>query len=123
MLFHDHFYGFRDRYTGEEACSAGEVHWTPWDYALADAVEFIADHTNQHGHLVWEFEDTERVAVTINKKIDRHDAAVQRRTQGKKYKATPGEYFVSTLRLMDPEHDTWPTAQEWYEEQARLLGE
>jgi hypothetical protein len=122
MLFHDHFYGFRDEVTGEELCAPESCYWSEWDYALADAVTFIEEHTNQHGHLVWEFEDTERVAVTISKKVDRHEAAVQRKTQGKRYKATPGEYFVSTLHLIDPEHDDWPTYDDWLEEQIRLHG-
>lgn len=118
MLFHDHFFGHRDYYTGEEECAASDVSWTPWDYALADAMQFIQDHTNQHGHLVWEYE-SEDVEVIVNKKIDRHDAIVTRKTKGgknKPYNPTPGEYFVSRLELM-PWVKEWPTVGDWYRSQ------
>lgn len=119
MLFHDHFYGFRDHYTGDELVPAAEIHWTEWDYALADATRFIQDHTNQHGHLVWEYEDRENVEVLVEKKVDRHDALVEKRTGGKKYKKTPGEYFVSRLKLM-PWAEKWPTVSDWYKSQETL---
>lgn len=123
MLFHDHFYDFRDEETGEELVAAESVHWTEWDLALADAHQFIVDHTNQHGHLVWEYQSDD-VEVIVDKKIDRHDAIVERKTSGKKYKKAPGEYFVSRLALMPwSKENGWPTASDWYAEQARLTEE
>ena len=103
--------------------SADAVHWTDWDFALADAINFIKDHTNKHGHLVFEQEDRERVEVIVEKKIDRVDAIIERRTRGSKnkpYEPTPGEHYASRLKLM-PGEDKWPTAEEWYAEQDALL--
>lgn len=121
MLFRDHFFGFRDPETNEPELAADKVWWTGWDYALADAMQFIQDHTNQHGHLVWEYQSDD-VEVVVEKKVDRHDAIVERRTGGKKYKKSPGEYFVSRLKLM-PWAKEWPTADQWYAEQSKLTEE
>lgn len=122
MLFHDHFYGYRDPETGDPELAAGDVYWSEWDYALADAMQFIQDHTDQHGHLIWEVE-SDRTTVKITKKIDRHNAQVERATSGKKYKPTPGEYFVSRVELAPGwEEDGFPTFSEWFEEQNKLLG-
>lgn len=97
------------------------MHWTDWDFALADAINFIKDHTNQHGHLVWEYEDRHRVDVVVEKKFDRHTASVESKTGGKNYKPGKGEFWVSRLELM-PGEDEWPTMEEYYSEQDRLLG-
>lgn len=121
VLFRDHFYGFRNLATYEPECSGDKVYWTDWDFALADAINFIKDHTNQHGHLVWEYEDRERVDVITEKKIDRHSASVEKKTGGKKYTPAKGEYWVSRLELY-PGEDSWPTFEDYYAEQDKMLG-
>src|SRR5690606_33410328 len=128
MLFHDHFYGHRHPESGEPELAAGDVYWTPWDYALADAIQFIADHTNKHGHLLWE-QEGEQVEAVIVQKIDKVDAKIeakQRARQNKKGKSVeppPGEYHVSYLRLMPGwEEMGWPTFEDWYEKENGKLG-
>lgn len=124
-MFRDHFYGFRDPFTDLPELGASDVYWTDWDFALADAINFIKDHTNQHGHLVWEYEDRERVDVVTERKTDRHNASVEKKTKGSKnkpYQGYDGEYWVSRLKLM-PGEEEWPTFEEYYDAQAKLLGD
>ena len=109
MIMRDHYYGFRDPITFEES---EEPYWLDWDYALADALQTIEDHTNQHGILVWEAE-SERVEISAVKKIDKFEAAKTARTSGKKYKAAAGEYWVPKVDLRGGE---WPTHEEWISE-------
>lgn len=130
MLFHDPFAGHRHWETGEPLLAHSDVYWTEWDYVLADAVSFIQDHTDQHGHLVWEaakeFED--RVELILERKIDRHAAAEENATRGsakKPYKGQPGERWVSRLKLYDwakESGETWPTWSEWYAKENERLG-
>lgn len=122
MLLHDPFAGHRHWETGEPLLPQSDAYWTEWDYALADAVTFIQDHTDKHGHLVWEVE-SDATDVVITKKIDKHDAKVEARTGGKNYKPSKGEYFVSRVVLKPGwEDEGWPTYESWAAEQRRLLG-
>lgn len=117
MLLHDPFAGHRDWETGEPLLAQSDVFWTEWDYALADAVTFMQDHTNEHGHLVWEQEDP-RVTVVARRKIDRAQAAIEKKTKGSDknpYKPKDGEKWYTELRL--PDGGDWPTFDEWYERQ------
>lgn len=117
MLFRDYYALNRNVFTGEPIVS--ENMWTDWDYALAEAVQFIDDYTTQEGHLVWEAE-SERVTFNAKKKINKARAAIDRRTKGSKdkaYQASDGEYWVTEPVLM--RGDEWPTLTEWFEEQSR----
>lgn len=128
MLFHDHFFGHRDVVTGDPEIAASDVYWTEWDFALADAMQFIQDHTNKHGHLIWE-QEGEQVEAVLTQKIDKVDAKIeakQRSRQNKKGKsaeAPPGEYYVSRLILRPGwEDEGWPTYESWYEAENKKLG-
>jgi len=106
----DPYFGNRDWVTGEPT-DTPEV-WTDWDYALVSAFQIIEDNTNRHGLLQWEV-DNERMDVKAIHKIDKFQAAVDRRTKGSKKKAytpDPGEYFVPELDLRGGE---WPTYSEY----------
>lgn len=119
MLLHDPFAGHRHWETGEPLLPQSDVYWTSWDYALADAATFIQDHTDKHGHLVWEAQ-SDRVDVVVESRIDKHDSAVERVTNKKDRKAPPGEYFVGRLELIHG--DEWPTWEEWAEKESESLG-
>lgn len=79
------------------------------------AVQTIEDFTNEDGILAWEIEE-DGVRVDALKKINKFQAAKQRKTSGKTYKATPGEYFVPSIRppLGKEKHQT---IKEWRESQ------
>lgn len=109
----DPYFGHRDWFTGEEL--ADREAWTDWDFLLATALQIIEDHTNKHGLLQWEV-DNERMDVIAEKKIDKFQAAVDRRTKGtskKGYTPSPGEYFVPKLDLRGGE---WPTYSDYIQD-------
>lgn len=117
MLARDFYALNRNVFTGEPMTT--ESMWTDWDYALAEAIQFIDDYTTQEGHLVWEAE-SERVTFNAKKKINKARAAIDRRTKGSKdkpYTASDGEYWVTEPMLMRGED--WPTLTEWFDEEAR----
>lgn len=101
-----------------DASFGGGTGWIPWDYDLISALQLIEDHSDEHGLLVWEKNDSERVEVAAEKKIDRFRAQVDRITGGSKYKPTPGEYFVPRLILHG---DEWPTYKEFIQSQIEEL--
>lgn len=107
--------GHRDPITG--APFGDKTDWTTWDYALMTAVQTIEDLTDNDGLLVWEAEEDE-ARMDIVKKTSKFQAAVQRRTGGQNYKATPGEYFVPYLRppMGKEKHQT---ITEWREKQVQ----
>jgi hypothetical protein len=110
----DHF-GHRDPFTHEPT---GEDGWTAWDYALANALQVIEDHTDKYGILVWERDD-EAVEIDAVKKIHKFQASVDRLTSGtdkKPYKPAPGEYFVPEIwsRRKDADgNEVIQTYEEW----------
>jgi len=106
--------GHRDPITG--APFGDKTDWTTWDYALMTAVQTIADFTTSDGVLAWEIEE-DGVRVDALKRINKFEAAKQRKTSGKTYKETPGEYFVPSIRppLGKEKHQT---IAEWREKQA-----
>jgi hypothetical protein len=124
MLFRDHFFGFTD-WRGLPTVSADEVHWTMWDYALADAIQLIADYTDSHGHLIWEREGEQVEAVAV-KKIDKAQAAIDRKTKGSKnkpYEPSPGETWQTRLILRPGwEEEGWPTLRDYIEAENARLG-
>lgn len=77
------------------------------------AVQTIEDFTTSDGLLAWEIEEDE-VRVDAIKKINKFEAVKHRKTAGKTYKATPGEYFVPSVRppLGKERHQTF---KEWRE--------
>lgn len=91
----------------------GEVDWSPWDYALVDAVQLIEDYSNQHGIPIWDAE-ADNVEIQAHRKIDKFEAAKQKTTDTKKYKPLAGEYFVPVPVKRFGE---WPTFEEWLEKQ------
>lgn len=95
------------------------MHWSSWDFALADAINFIKDHTTNQGHLVWEVDDEDKVEVVVESKTDRAEAAVER-VQAKIKKPKPGVRHVTRLRLYEWAED-WPTFEEWYEKQNGMV--
>lgn len=106
----DPYFGNRDWFTGEP--NETPETWTDWDYALVAAFQVIEDNTNRHGLLTWEVEN-ERMDVDAEKRTDKFQAAVDRRTKGTKkkgYEPSPGEYFVPKLNLLGGE---WPTYSEY----------
>ena len=99
----DDWFGHRDPLTG--APLGDKDSWIEWDYRLANVDQIISDWTDQNGLHSWEVNDPKRrVQVDAVRKIDQFEAAKQRRTSGKRYKAQPGEYFVPKV---------WKTTEEW----------
>ena len=120
MLARDYYALNRNAFTGEPIVS--ETMWTDWDYALAEAIQFIDDYTTAEGHLLWESE-SERVTFNAKKKINKARAAIDRKTKGTEknpYKASDGEYWVTEPVLM--RGDDWPTIGEWFEDQSKKNG-
>lgn len=114
MILQDHFAGFRDSYTFEVD---GTPHWTDWDYSLATALQLVEDYTDSEtGHLVF-VEQSERVTFDATKYIKKSVAKVERMTNGKNYKATPGERWRTKPVVMDG--GEMPTLTEWLEEQRK----
>lgn len=113
MLTHDPYFGHRDWFTGEVV---SEPTWTEWDYALASACQTIEDFTdNETGHLVW-VEQSDRVAFDATRFIKKSEAAKERKTSGKNYKAQPGERWRTKPIVMDG--GPMPTLREWLEAQS-----
>lgn len=109
----DPYFGHRDWFTGEELDD--REAWIDWDFALVSALQIIEDNTDKHGLLTWETAN-DRIDVKANKKIDKFQAAVDRRTKGTKkkgYEPAAGEYFIPELDLRGGE---WPTYKEYIEE-------
>ena len=99
----DDWFGHRNPFTGEPMGDRDE--WIMWDYLLASVDQLIEDWTDSNGLYRWEMEDPkDRVQVDAVRKIDRFEAAKQRRTGGKNYKPRDGEYFVPKV---------WKTSEEW----------
>lgn len=80
-----------------------------WDFSLLTALQVIEDHTDQNGILVWE-KESDRVEIIADRKIDKFQASVQAKTDGKNYKPARGEYFVPNVSLRGGE---WPTYGEY----------
>lgn len=77
------------------------------------AVQTIEDFTTSDGLLAWEIDEDE-VVVDALKKINKFEAVKQRKTGGKNYKSTPGEYFVPAIRPPRGK-DRHQTIAEWRE--------
>ena len=117
VILQDFYAGFRDSFSGEVD---GEPVWLPWDYALANALQIIEDHTDSEtGHLIW-VEQSERVTFDASKFTKKSVAAVERKTKSSKskaYEAAPGERWRTVPRTTDG--GPLPTMLEWRDEQAR----
>lgn len=87
-----------------------------WDFALIEALQTIADHTNEHGLLKWEV-DEEGVSVNSIKTFDKFQASIDRKTSAKNYRALPGERWIPNIRLA-PGTDEFQTFKEYREKQA-----
>lgn len=117
----DDWFGHRDPLTGEPRGDRDE--YTSWDYALQNAFQTIEDYTDsKSGLLVWELED-ENAYVTADKRYNKFQAAIDKKTQGSKnkpYQPEPGEYFVPGLKshVVDENGDyQFQTMREWIEQQ------
>lgn len=113
MILGDHYAQHRHPASGEPL--KGEVIWTPWDYALANALQLIEDFSDQNGLIVWEKESKDVIVEAVRKQ-DPFESAKDRITSAKKYDRLPGEYYVPRLSLK-PWAKEWPTFQGWVEEQ------
>lgn len=108
MIMGDDHFGFHNPWTGE---TLGEPEWTTWDFTLAQVDQLIDDYSDANGLLLWEVDDPhQRVRVDAEKRVDKFEAAKQRKTSGKRYKPTPGEYFVPVVVKTSEE---WPTLEEY----------
>lgn len=115
----DDWFGHRNFLTMKPQGDRDE--WIEWDYILVRLLQTIEDWTNEHGLLVYEIDDPmERTFVDAVKKIDKFEAAKHHRTSGKKYKPTPGEYFIPEIKKRSKE---WPTMREYVEHQLREQAE
>ena len=115
MIMGDPYFGHRHYRTGEPLKSRSKDEFTAWDYALIRAFQVVEDFTDKHGLLVWET-DSDRVMVNAVKKQDKFQAAIDRLTNKKNYKSSPGEVFAPKLELRGGE---WPTFTEYIERQAK----
>ena len=104
----DEHYGHRDA-EGNPTGNASE--WIRWDYILAEKVQTITDLTGSSSVPQWVME-APNVEISADKKIDKFEAAKARKTSGKNYKQSPGEYYVARVELRG---GTYPTLSEWYE--------
>lgn len=111
MIMHDGQYGFRDLHSWKRF---GEVEWLEWDYVLVEALQLIEDYTTDSGLLAWEA-DSDRVEVEAVRFTDKFEAARERSTSRKNYKAIPGERYRPRVKLRRGED--WPTFEEWVESQ------
>lgn len=113
-LFRDPYFGHRNSFTGRPDGNAND--WTSWDFALGTAMQAIQDGTTEEGHLIWELEQYNVDARPI-KRIDKHRRAVDDATGGDKYKADPGEYWITELYQIgvEPGEEKWQTRSEWVE--------
>lgn len=111
-LFRDPQFGHRNTFTGEPDGDAND--WTPWDYAIATAMQAIEDGTTEEGVLIWELAD-DNVWVDPVKKWNKVRQAQETITNREGYKSTPGEYFVPELRQhgVEPGKERWQTRAEW----------
>jgi len=122
MLFHDPYALNRNWFTGEPDGPDAHERFNEWDFALADAMQTIEDYTDKHGHLIFE-RDSDRVDVVAKKKIDKAQAAIDKKTRGKNgkpYEPELGEFFVTELVLRRGEE--WPTIAEWSEAENKKRG-
>lgn len=117
----DDWFGHRDPFTGEPIGDKDE--YTSWDYALQNAFQAIEDYTDsKSGLLIWEIED-ENAYVNANKKYNKFQAAIDKKTAGtpnKPYKAAPGEYFVPELKSHVRDENGEPvfqTMREWMQKE------
>lgn len=114
MILGDKYALHRSPFSGEPFA---EPEWTSWDYQLVHAVQLIEDFTDSNGILVWE-KESDDVIVSAVKKTDAFEAAKEKATSGKNYKAAKGEYFVPDLKLQYwLDEDDWPTHRSWVESQ------
>lgn len=117
VIFQDKYFGFRDLNNWEPL---QEPEWTTWDYVLIQTLQLIEDYTTEHGLLIWEVdENADNVDVVAVKKVDRFEAAKERITGRKNYKATPGERYVPKTVLNWGE---WPTFEDWVDYQSERDG-
>lgn len=113
----DDWFGHRDPLTGKPMGDREE--YTSWDYALQNAFQTIEDYTDsKSGLLIWEMED-DNAYVTADKKINKFEAARDKKTAGTKnkpYHAEPGEYFIPNLKSHREDEAGKPvfqTLREW----------
>lgn len=117
----DDWFGHRDPFTFEPVGDKDE--YTSWDYALQNAFQAIEDYTDsKSGLLIWEIED-ENAYVNANKKFNKFQAAIDKKTKGtanKPYQPSPGEYFVPDLKSHVHDDNGAPvfqTMRDWMQKQ------
>ena len=87
-----------------------------WDFALMTAFQVIEDGTDEDGNLIWEV-DYEGVLVESQKTTNRFHASVDRKTQKKDYKPTPGERWRPVVKPVRGQ-EYLPTRAEWLKQKA-----
>ncbi len=117
VITRDDWFGHRDPLSGNPQGDKDE--WTGWDFALVDAYQTIEDYTDQYGILRW-VQDDEQVEILAQRKVHKFDAARIKKTSGKNYKVTAGEYFVPSIlshRKDDNGRPVYQTFREWVKTQ------
>lgn len=107
----------RDWFDGAEL---GDPVPADWDYILADVFQIIADNTDDNGHLRWEA-DHDNVTFDATKRINKAQAAIDRKTKGTKdkpYKPADGETWVTKPRLMNKSLG-WPTFEDYLKQEMK----
>lgn len=108
----DEWFGWRDPFSGEPY--GDRTEWTEWDFALVAAFQTVEAYTDQNGIRQWQKEDPEAL-IDAERKIDKFQAAVARRTKGsskKPYQPQDGEYWTPVVEADRPGNKTW-TYEEW----------
>lgn len=86
----DDWFGHRDWFTGEPTGDREE--WTTADFLLQEAFDVVENITLPDGSFVMDQED-DAVQVQAIRYTDKFQQSVDQITQGKNYKAKPGEKF------------------------------
>lgn len=88
-----------------------------WDFALIEAVQTIADHTDANGLLKWET-DEDGVSVNSIKTFDKFQASIDRKRSATNYKELPGERWIPDIRPAPGRNGEFQTFKEYREKQA-----
>lgn len=95
----DDWYGHRNPLTGQPQGDRDE--YLSWDWSLLNAFQTIEDYTDQKSGLPsWELDD-DNVYVDADRKINKFQAAIDKKTKGTKtkpYVPTPGEFFQPNMK-------------------------
>lgn len=91
--------------------------WKPIDYVLIEVCSLIDDYTDTVSGQPIHYEQSNSVTFKAERRIRKSTAAIEAVTNGKNYKAAPGEYWIArAMPVVDGED--LPSLFDWFEEDA-----